>query len=577
MTFAAALDVNPTLAAAFDAPTFSASMSVEMIVSAAFPPKGTERRFLIVDPDGEPLGEIENAVAGKVEWRLNKPTSWSFSVSVFDPKASLITAQRFREVQVWRGDQLLTWGPIVRVGVSAGGMLEVSGYDCLWYLYRRFIGDADRRNYIPNPSFESGLTGWTTSGFVSPREPVAGRTGAVITVEDRAILGTKSAKLDRPSDTWPQYGSILYHSFGWEAPATDPENVWTAAVWCYVPSSDFRGWTNDVISEVNGGLFIGRYSTTAFTSVESDDGAVTTLSPDVIEEASRLFTDDTPKDQWFRLEVPLTVPTTGSPELIHIGLHGILGSVYWDAASLTLNERLLFTDTDQALIAEGIVEHAQDPAYSKSELRIGTDCPLTGVVRDREYVHSEHPGVGRALDEFVDLDNGFDHRIEYTPTTRTYRIDFPQAGSYRPRYGLDYGGNVVAIDWQFDGEAATSSVVILGDGDGSDREEGAAVDTSTYANGLTLEEVIVAPPESKIDALDNQAAEALAIGLDPQTVKVRTKPNPSKVIGYVKPGDIVPLTAYRGALEIPGDPYRIVTMTLETDSSVTMTLNRRAS
>src|SRR3546814_18913545 len=72
------------------------------------------------------------------------------------------------------------------------------------------------------------------------------------------------------------------------------------------------------------------------------------------------------------------------------------GAVYWDRVSLTLEESTKFYGVDQALVAKGLVEHLQDPAFDKSDVRIGTDCPLTGVLRARVYLHrSEERRVGK--------------------------------------------------------------------------------------------------------------------------------------------------------------------------------------
>jgi hypothetical protein len=87
--------------------------------------------------------------------------------------------------------------------------------------------------------------------------------------------------------------------------------------------------------------------------------------------------------------------------------------------------------------------------------------------------------------------------------------------------------------------------------------------------------VFAASPEAKIDALDDLAAEALVIGLDPQTVEAVTKPPSDGLLGYLLTGDVVPVTYKRGGLDLGGAPYRIAQMSLQPDDSMRLTLNSR--
>lgn len=545
--------------------------------AVAFPLKGTARRTVVVDMEGNPLGELEEATHGQIVWGLNRPDDFTVTMSSQSPKAALVLAERFREVQLWRGNHLLTWGPIVSVDQGTSGELVLTCKGVDWYLGRRFIGKAKRTNYVPQPSFETGLVGWSL-GY-NPNEPADGRDPAYRLLSlstTRAVTGTRSARLELPSDEWPRYGATFGTVFEF-TPDPAGGDEFTAAVQVFIVEADLR-------SVEGGSLTLVEWSTTQTELVTSDDGAFAEYKPLVLGVSKVQITEHTPVHQWARLETSLPLDTRvapGEPRLVGLIVEGIRGVMFVDDPTLTLNERLQFSETDQALIALGIVEHLQDPAYDKSDLNIDVYAPATGVLRDRTYLHSEHPPGLRSIQEFTGLDDGFDYRMTYTTTTRHFGVEFPQSGAYRPKVGFELGRNIASYRWSFDGESASSSVTVLGQGSGSDREEGAAVDTTDWANDLILEEVTPAAPETPIEALDNLAAERIVTTRNPEVLEVSTfpvtsaRPGVSKLLGYLRLGDVVPVTIRDGSLAIEGTHYRIVKSTLNPDDTMDLTLNRR--
>lgn len=538
-----------------------------------FPAKGVERRTVAVDMAGNPIGEIPDAAHGDITWGLNDHDDWSFTLPSDHPQAQLVHDGRFREWQLWRGDRVLAWGPQVRPVQQTGGRLAVGGKGASWYLGRRHIGKADRTNWVPNPSFEQGTQGW--QAHFSPMEREIGRDPAYFeaaTSTARAVAGRRSVRLALPEDWVPEFVPWFSTQFTRTVPASARDgDEWTAAIYCYIPSAELRD-----LGEA--GLSVARHDPTDLVEIFDGDGVFRGWFPRLIEEASVKIRDTHPTDAWFRLEATLTQPLTGNPEIVGIYVYPPRGTMYIDWASLTMNERLEYFSTDQAQIAAGVVAHLQDPAYGKSNLRIDTNCPPTGVRRDATFLHSEHPPGWRTLDEFTRMSEGFDHRVVYTPTTRTYRTSFPQAGRWRPSRPFDLGGTVTSYSWAFDGEAAASAVVVLGQGEGSDRDEGWAVSPATYVDGLTLEEVFAAPPEAPVTGLDEIAVEQLRTVIEPQVLEVATvsvidRPELLDLI----PGDVVPVTIVDGALSIVGERYRIARITLTPTDRLKVTLNRVAT
>ena len=535
--------------------------------------RGTDRRLVVCDVNGSPFGELDAAEFGDLQFDHNQPESWSFSLPVDDPKVSLLLDERFREIQYWRGDQLLAWGPMVRpqVGLGRDDRVQVACRGAAWHLTRRYVGKADRTNYVTNGSFELGPAGWSI-GYSSPLEPAANQTYTNFTwsiVSDATIqpvTGTRSLYMRQTDPNTPLYGVSAAQFFEWTPPADSHDgDTFTLVGYCYIPSSQWVGPKSG-----NGGLRLARFSTTETVDI----GGVAYPKP--LQGAQQSITDDTPQDTWVRMAVELTVPTPGVTELVTVGIDCPNGGIYWDQVALYRNEALRWFAADQtSVIAKGLVEHSQDPTYDKNDVNIGTDCQPSGVVRDREYVFSEHPNIADAINDLTKLDNGFDWSMAYTPTERRFTTHFPSRGVRRPECSLELGRNVSSFDWTFDGETAATSVISLGQGSSPGREEGVAVDTSGFSGGLILEDVFSAPPETPIDSLDNLAAERLAVARTPEVLVANIHPSSTDLIGVVGVGDVLPVVIHRGGFDVSAD-YRVVRKTLTREGLLRLDLNLRA-
>lgn len=538
------------------------------------PPLGRRWRVLVTNVDGVVYAELENAVLSGIDYELNRAETWTFTLPQNDPKCAFLLDVPFREVQVWRGNRLLAWGPAVRTQID-NGFLTVACSGALWHLGRRHIGKADRYNWVVNGDFEQGLTGWDffyNEVLVSYGAPHAQpHPPAAAIVNFPTVTGSLAMRLENAvngADAW------VGQSFRFTVDdANAPEGeTWTMKGYVYVEDLD-----EGAAAFQGRGLYLERFSTTEL----NPDPLVQAVLPGALLSLQHEFADldeELPKNVWIRQEVEFTTPPkAGEPEEVAVRLYAPNGVVYWDAVSLTRIERLAFYGVDQSQIAEGIVQHLQDADYDKSDVNIGTHCPPSGVRRTRVYVHSEHPNGLGALEEFNGLDTGFDFNVEYTATTRTFRTYYPQKGALRSGYALDAETNLASWNWTFDGEQASTSVIALGSGNGSDREEGFAIDTSTFEGGLTLEEVFPAAPEATIDSLDNLAAERLIIARNPVVLEVKTVTQAAAVdpVGVLAVGDLVPVTIQRNDLDID-DVYRIVRMTINPDHTLDLTLNLRS-
>jgi hypothetical protein len=496
---------------------------------------GDDYRLYVVDKTGAQFCQVTNARIGSITFELNGGGGLDFTLPVTDAGTSCI--QPGREVQVWRGNQLLFWGPVVRQQVG----LDEAAYQCaglLWYFERRFMGKADRTNLLVNGDFENSETGWTFVGGVGHSVDLT-----------RKIEGAKSLRLEGSVADHAEHALQIYtHTTQWH-PYGDAVIV---SAWVYVPSADYEG------GAVND---IGLVAVHKRAGVVQGDPAIAEIG------------DDTLRDQWIPLEV--IVPAVKEDDTVEVHLYPPHGVANFDLVTLTLMESLTFwPGQDVATIVAGIVTYAQDNnifTHGKSDLNIGTAGPATGVVKDVTYQFAEHRNVADAILEYV-REGVIDIDIAITPTTRTFTTHAPRKGHHRSDLALTLDTTVADFSYSWDGEAAATSVVILGPGDGPDRPEGGATDT-TAIGGLTLEWVESAPDDVTVGGLDDRAAERLRIGVNPTVIEATTLPGVG-VIGQLQTGDTVPVTISRGPLALSAVTYRAVAVTVNphTDQA-TVTLN----
>jgi hypothetical protein len=501
---------------------------------------GTYQVF-VVDMDGSQFGELANAKIGPPAWELNGIGSVGGSIPTTEPTAALL--QFGREIQIWRDGAVLWWGPIVRLEVK----LWETTFQCAdlaWYFKRRFMGRADRVNRLVNGDFESGETGWTFNNVTHSADTT------------HVVEGTHALKLTGLTTEGENWAKQIYtHTVAsFPFPVGDfltvNARLWVASSGYVAPAIGLRG------------LF-----------AEHRNAAGETLN---VYIATPPLDDDLPKDQWTETEIGL--PAVCAGDTIDVRLYAPHGSCWWDLATLTAMESLSFgwqELVELADIIEGIVLYAQDrhPEFShgKSDLQIDFAWVGATIMHDPiAYQFVEHRNIGDALNEFVNSGQ-LDMSVAITATTRTFTVHNPRKGSYKSGDTLQLDTNISTFTWSFDGEAASTDVVVLGPGDGPDRPEGGASNPGAFG-GLTLERIDTAPDNVTIGQLDTAAAEILRVAQLPEIIEATGYPH-SPLIGSLVEGDTVPVVLPLGWLDITAD-YRVVRWSLNpiTDQP-TWTLN----
>ena len=111
--------------------------------------------------------------------------------------------------------------------------------------------------------------------------------------------------------------------------------------------------------------------------------------------------------------------------------------------------------------------------------------------------------IWNLISNYTNLYEGLDIGVRYTPTDRVLTTHYPIKGAYRAGLHLQLGRNVSSYRWvPFDAEAATSSMIILGNGSGSDREETSVVDDTLFPDDLILETVQSVSTDTPVEELD---------------------------------------------------------------------------
>ena len=528
----------------------------------------TVQRLVVCDLNGTLYAEMPDALLTEMSWALNEVDEFSFTLPANSPHLNTLAGTAFREVQVWLGDWLACWGPVVRIDVDAD-RVTCQGRGAPWYLKRRYIGDTTRTNLITNPSFDSGKAGWsflvqdTQGGFNTYAaadsdcywEVKSASVGSAYLGMNYARLVDLSGNIDDDADYREPF---IFQDIQVTA---GPFGTWFHLIaWCWISGGEYvepnqRDW----------GVVLARMPTT-YTRYLG-------LYTQHLDHDSSRIDADTPRSEWVRQAASIFVPANET-EILHCRLTGVHGVTWWDAVALYADDGLEYPATEQATIISNLVTHAQSTSYGKDSVNLSCPALSTGYTRDRRYPFAEHQQVWQAIHELTEIDYGVDLRTDYTPTARPSTPQRAPAGKHRANLALtadSRGGNIVSWRWQYDGDSAASQVTVLANGRDADREEAVATDGTAFS-GVLLEEVVTAPPPTDRPALSQLATERLAVAKAPDVLTVIVAA--SGVLGVLRVGDTVPVRIEQGGLTISGT-FRVVRLQWRDDERVVLDLNRR--
>lgn len=568
-SLASAVSFNLPLAEITTA-TLDAIVSQPTVAAPTPAGQHTNYSLIAVDQTGTRHAEFPQAVISQVTWELNAPGEATFSISIDDPNVEQLplasgNVSPVREVQIWRNGHLMWWGiPLKRRLNAQTRVWEYSAAGLLWYFTRRYVGDANRGNFLTNPSAETGTSGW------SPHNATLS-----VSTEQHLLRGHSFKVVGGSSNPCYIYSQQLIHGGGIGL-------ALFLSAWCYLDGSTYVA---------------GRQSDMGI-SCELFRSDPTTLAIKEARPAETPLNDTFPKNRWVRVGTHIWIPPN-TTDIITVFLYTPPSTtVYWDALQLVAQDSLAFGGSppddgpfDQVTIAKTAVMYAQGKtsfAYdsvgvhnAKSYLNIGTTGALSGVQQQRIYMHSDHQPIytggdgSGILDEWPQRVDGFDFDIAVTPDARTFTTYYPKRGTNHTGLALEWGRNIATYDIEEDIGDAANQIVILGDSQGgfdahdTTREEGGYSNPAAL-NGLTLEFVESAPTGAPVDTLDHLArvrgAQKESGSTIPSVTTVDGRNEAGdvvlQVIGVLQPGDTVPVRITDGSVQF-NETYRVVHLVLD--------------
>jgi hypothetical protein len=134
-----------------------------------------------------------------------------------------------------------------------------------------------------------------------------------------------------------------------------------------------------------------------------------------------------------------------------------------------LRTELLFTATDQLLIARTLLNTAQ--AVTGANIGVGVGTETCGVLRDRSYRSWDLKQIAEAVEQLAAVENGFDFAVDTnTDRTKTFRLSYPRRGRIAGTTGIvfELGKNLLGYTANEDGTRSARTFTAIGSGDGRD-------------------------------------------------------------------------------------------------------------
>ena len=267
------------------------------------------------------------------------------------------------------------------------------------------------------------------------------------------------------------------------------------------------------------------------------------------------LSEDFPHEKWEPDGTSIIAPPDGREYLYEVRLYGSAGKTIFDEISCKPNFVTGFYGVTRPQLFAGLVAHAQDSAFFKTDLNIDADCPAVGVRNDFEYEWKSPRTVWDAISEQLRSDDSPDFWIQSTPQRRVARTALKRGrrSPVRFRLGDIVTGYTAGVDG---GKVATTGIVT------SNRSRGGGVAEARIrtgpVNGLVLERVQSAEPDRSTARLRQMGAAMTRYGRTDVLTSVTCDPEWTVyLLGHVGLGDTAWFEVKDGDTDVAGW-YRIV-------------------
>ena len=236
---------------------------------------------------------------------------------------------------------------------------------------------------------------------------------------------------------------------------------------------------------------------------------------------------------------------------------------------------LLYTSIDQYNIAVNLVNFAQYGTNMDRNIKFASTVS-SGVIRSREYKAEEKEVILDLLQEFNEIDRGFDFDVKVFPDgRREFTPYYPSKGILRTNLRLEWGRNIVDYKYNEDGADQGTRVWAQGgtDSNGARREQNYE-DVAKSAKYGVMHRVVSEGNQLDPTWLADRAKEEVRSKGDPVKLpELIVKNDPVQLFGVIETGDILPILLQHGRYDI-NENLRVVKIVRLDNGHLSLTFNR---
>lgn len=227
------------------------------------------------------------------------------------------------------------------------------------------------------------------------------------------------------------------------------------------------------------------------------------------------------------------------------------GAEFWSYFSRRyITAGISHSDEDQLSICSSLLTVAQAAASGNIGVAVNPAGTTSPVLRDLVVYGYEFKEVADAITDFATLDDGFDFAIDVAYDTngnpaKSWNPGYPHRGRTVAQTGhvFEYPGNIIDYTWNEDGQAQSTSLYVVGAGEGDDMAQSNVQAPDMLQAGYPLVEgqIPVKDTTDPVVLASRAQAEAAALkaAVTIPTIDVRADMDP--VLGSYIVGDDVRL------------------------------------
>lgn len=213
-----------------------------------------------------------------------------------------------------------------------------------------------------------------------------------------------------------------------------------------------------------------------------------------------------------------------------------------------ISQTVSFTNVDQLLVAQTLVNNAQAVSGGNIGVAVGTET--SGVNVSKVYYNYELKTVYSALLDLSRSQNGFDFNIQVAydgagNPTKTLRLNYPLSGTRYTSTSVDVpmfelpAGNIVEYSYPEDGSIAANKIYAMGGGSSDAKQIYVSTDATKLSDGWPLLEDSVNYSDITDATLLQELADGqiAAVSYPPTTLRVIAPPYVQPEFGTYSLGD----------------------------------------